>query len=234
MEPGAVLGVLGGMGPLATVDFIEMVIAHTPAKTDQEHLPMLVYSVPQIPDRTDAILGIGADPLPAMLLGIDFLNRNGAGVIAVACNTAHHWFSHLERASVCPILHIADAAVSKVASIGITAGNVGLLATSGTVTSGFYQRRLAQHGLTCQLPSDQDAVMHAVRLVKQNEIDGAAGVLHSVADALVAQGCGYIVLGCTEIPIALRQYGDGRRLIDATAALAQRCVEAVLATHPRR
>ncbi|HVT30553.1 MAG TPA: amino acid racemase [Lacipirellulaceae bacterium] len=220
------LGILGGMGPLATADFMQKIIARTPAENDQQHLPMLVYNVPQVPDRTEAILYGGADPLPAMLTGIAFLNRNGASLIAIPCNTAHHWYGELSRASRSPILHLADAAVAWMAHDKIDSGRVGLLATSGTVASGFYQRRLADNGFTCSVPADQSAVMDGIRLVKKNRIEQASTLIASVADALLEDGCRCIVLGCTEVPIALRGYQNSSRLIDATDALAQGCVDA--------
>jgi aspartate racemase len=221
-----VLGILGGMGPLATADFMQKIIARTPAENDQQHLPMLVYNVPQVPDRTEAILHGGADPLPAMLSGIAFLNRNGASLIAIPCNTAHHWYSELSRASHSPILHLADAAVAGMAHDRISGGRVGLLATSGTIASGFYQRRFAEHGFACSVPADQSAVMDSIRLVKKNRIDQATALIGTVADALLKDSCQYIVLGCTEVPIALRGYQNSSRLIDATDALAQGCVDA--------
>src|SRR3954471_9827880 len=102
------LGVLGGMGPLATVDFLAKLIEETPAKGDPDHVPVIVYSVPQIPDRPGAILENTESPLPAMLEGVRHLKRGGATLIAIACNTAHFWYDALSAEGV-PIAHIADA-----------------------------------------------------------------------------------------------------------------------------
>ncbi|HXF67998.1 MAG TPA: amino acid racemase, partial [Burkholderiales bacterium] len=132
------LGVLGGMGPLATVDFMRKVIEATPARSDQEHLPLIVYSVPQVPDRTAAILQGGASPLPAMLRGIEVLGRAGAQALAIPCNTAHYWYDELVRQGGLPILHIADAACAALERRGVRGAAVGLLATSGTLAAGFY------------------------------------------------------------------------------------------------
>src|SRR6186713_3023570 len=104
-KPSRVLGVLGGMGPLATVDFLKKLIEETPASRDQEHVPVIAYSVPQIPDRPSAIIGQGESPLPQMLEGIHTLKRADAKAVAIACNTAHFWYDDLVRQGGLPILH---------------------------------------------------------------------------------------------------------------------------------
>src|SRR5688572_3963986 len=107
-----ILGVLGGMGPLATVDLLQKLIEETPATRDQDHVPFVAYSVPQIPDRPSAILSGAESPLPHMLAGIATLKNAGAGTVAIACNTAHYWYDDLVQQGGLPILHIADAACS--------------------------------------------------------------------------------------------------------------------------
>jgi aspartate racemase len=103
------LGVLGGMGPLATLDFQHKLLDATPAQSDQHHLPSVVWNVPQIADRQKALAGAGPSPLPQLLEGIEKLNQAGASHIAIPCNTAHHWYPQLSAASDAPILHIVDA-----------------------------------------------------------------------------------------------------------------------------
>jgi hypothetical protein len=111
---GGMIGILGGMGPMATVDFMTKIIEQTPAQCDQDHLPLIVYSVPQIPDRTRSILGEGESPLPHLLRGLSVLRQAGAACIAMPCNTAHYWFDTLQRESGSVMLHIADAACQSV------------------------------------------------------------------------------------------------------------------------
>src|SRR5699024_1394419 len=106
---GPVLGVLGGMGPAATADFLDKLAASTPAARDQEHIATLVYSDPTTPDRSDAMVAEGPDPLPALLHGIEFLSNAGVGAIAIPCNSAHFWYDQMQRATDAPILHIVDA-----------------------------------------------------------------------------------------------------------------------------
>ena len=130
-----ILGVLGGMGPLATVDFLQKLIEETPATRDQDHIPVIAYSVPQVPDRPRAIAGTGESPLPHMLAGIRTLKSAGAQAVAIACNTAHYWYDDLVQQGGLPVLHIADAACAVFA--GKKAQRVGLIATQGTAAAGF-------------------------------------------------------------------------------------------------
>lgn len=223
------LGVLGGMGPLATVDFMRKLIALTPAGRDQDHVPMLVYSVPQVPDRTAAILEGGESPLAAMLRGIDVLRRGGAQGIAIPCNTAHYWYDELVRQGGLPILHIADAACEALGERGVTAGTVGLLATSGTIAAGFYQTRLAARGYRCLVPAaaeQRERVMLGIHGVKGGELNAARRLLEEAARRLIGAGAQAVVLACTEIPAVLTPARPfAAAVVDATEALAAACVK---------
>lgn len=220
------LGVLGGMGPLATVDFMRKLIDATAAQRDQDHIPMIVCSIPQIPDRTEAITSHGPDPLPRMLRGISILEEAGATMVAVPCNTAHYWHSSLADFSTLPVLNMVDACLSELTEAGIGKANVGILATKGTIAAGVYQKRFAEAGILFSLPSDQDAVMEGIRLVKANHIAQATGLLLAEVGKLLSNGCTHILMGCTEIPIALAEAAMNApdRFIDPSAALARLCV----------
>ncbi len=148
------IGILGGMGPLATVDFMAKVVQLTDAACDQQHLPMLIANLPHVADRSRAILGDGEDCLDGLLDGIDLLNRNGVGLITVPCNSAHHWYAQMRARSAAPMLHIADASL---AAVPATARRVAVLGTGGTLVSGFYQAALAARGIEPVVP---DANMH--------------------------------------------------------------------------
>jgi aspartate racemase len=220
----ALLGVLGGMGPLATVDFLKKLIEETPAARDQDHIPVVTYSVPQIPDRPPAITGDGESPLPHMLDGIRTLKHAGASVIAIACNTAHHWYDALAREGGVPILHIADAACG-----AINARRAGLIATRGTVAAGFYQQRFARHGIECLLNTEAEQERHvlpAIEHVKRNELAAAHALALQAALRLRERGAQVIVLGCTEIPLAIEHAPSDVTpiCVDATRALARACV----------
>ena len=226
MTGTGVLGVLGGMGPMATVDFLKKLVEATPAARDQDHLPVIVAQAPDIPDRTQAILGTGADPLAAMTVALRRLEAAGATRIAIPCNTAHHWHGALQALTRAPILHIVDAVAEMLGAQGVAGGPIGLLATDGTLEAGIYPRRLARLGFTCRTPEDQAAVMRAIRLVKAGHVAEARILLEGQAEALLAAGCGRVVLACTEIPVALAEAPAALRprLLDATQALALACV----------
>jgi len=218
------LGILGGMGPLATVDFLQKLIEETPATRDQDHIPVIAYSVPQIPDRPPAITGSGESPLPHMLEGIRTLKRAGATAIAIACNTAHYWYDDLLAQGGLPILHIADAACAALGDA--SARRVGLMATDGTIAAGFYQSRLEARGVACLMcdASDQRAlVLPAIDCVKRTDLAQAHALASRAAQHLLDRGAQAIVMGCTEIPLAIEYQSStvSVHCIDATRALAR-------------
>ncbi|MBX3664918.1 MAG: aspartate/glutamate racemase family protein [Burkholderiales bacterium] len=223
------LGVLGGMGPLAAADFLAKLAEETPATRDQEHIPYVAWGVPQIPDRPAAILGGGASPLPQMLRGIAALKQAGAQAIAIACNTAHYWHDDLLREGGLPILHIADAACDLLAERGITAGSVGLIGTEGTLQAGFFQQRLAARGLGCIIGSAEDRqrlMLPAIAAVKANDLPLAHTLAVQAVLRLHEAGARAVVLACTETPLAIDHAPSAAAplCIDATRALARACV----------
>lgn len=222
------------MGPLATVDFLRKLVGATPAATDQEHVPTLVYSACQTPDRTAAILGQGASPLDALLAGVRLLEQAGAGCIVIPCNTAHHWHAELCAATAVPLPHIVDVACNVVDRDCGRGTTVGVLATQGTLRSGIYQQRIGARGHDCIVPTpaEQDEfVTRAIGMVKAGDVGGARRLLSGIAARLRERGAERIILGCTEIPVALEATRDNG-LIDATDALARHCVDWWLARPP--
>ncbi len=154
------IGVLGGMGPLATVDLLHKIVEETPASRDQDHVPVVAWNVPQIPDRQQALAGTGESPLPTLLHAIRQLNRLSVSHIVVPCNTAHHWFEALTEASDAPLLHIADVtlhALTQADEAKASPRKIGLIATHGTLTAGWYQQRFAtQLGAETVVPNEQE------------------------------------------------------------------------------
>ncbi|MCE3000177.1 MAG: aspartate/glutamate racemase family protein [Betaproteobacteria bacterium] len=226
---GPLLGVLGGMGPLAAADFLKKLAEETPAQRDQEHIPYVAWGVPQIPDRPPAITGNGESPLPAMLEGVRALRRAGATAIAIACNTAHYWHAELERDGGLPVLHIADAACTELEARGIRDGRIGLIATEGTLQAGFFQKRFAARGLECLISNreDRDAlVLPAIAAVKANRLQAAHELAVAAVTRLRQAGARSIVLACTETPVAIDHapHPVAAHCIDATRALARACV----------
>lgn len=225
------IGVLGGMGPLATVDLLQKIIAATPAQRDQQHVPMAVWNVPQIPDRQRALAGIGESPLPALLDGIEHLNRLDVSHLIIPCNTAHHWFDELRSASRAPVLHIADAtlAQTQLALAGTPSPRVGVIATHGTLAAGWYQQRLAALDIETVLPDEQEMdnlFVPGCYAVKRGEVAAGGALFGQLADRLAARGATQLILACTEVAPGLAA-AQSRWLacsIDSTEALARRCV----------
>lgn len=223
------LGVLGGMGPQATADFLHKLVEQTAAETDQRHMPVVVWSVPQIPDRSRAILAGGESPLPAMLRGLEQLRAMGANAAAIPCNTAHHWYDALAARTDMPILHIVDSVADDLRRRLPDASRIGLMATRGTIAAGIYEKRLPG---SCRLlvpeTSDLDDLMEAIGWAKGGQLERARTVFARIADGLRARGAQAIVMGCTEIPLAPPPGDD---LIDSTDALAVRCTKWFAQSH---
>ena len=218
------IGVLGGMGPLATADFFAKLVAATPAARDQDHFPVSIDSTPQIPDRVAALDGHGADPLPALLAAARRLVDAGCALIAMPCNTAHLWHDRLAAALPVPVLHIADAVRERLGG----AKRVALMGTTATLRTRLYPARIGGTRDWTQ-PTEREmteSVMPGVAEVKRYRIDDARALLVPVARRLAAAGADALVLGCTEIPIAVRQADCTVPVIDATQALAEATVAA--------
>jgi aspartate racemase len=206
MTEARMLGVLGGMGPLAGATFMQRLTLLTPAERDQDHVPTILWSDPRVPDRTAARLSGGPDPLPALMRGIRGLEAAGCGAIAIPCNTAHGWFDAMQAGTRLPILHIVEAAADELLRLGVTAGPIGLMATKGTLAMRLYQDRLEGRGYQVLLPSAEEMdriVMPAIDGVKANRVAEAYAPLAEVAMALAARGARAVVLGCTEIPLGI-------------------------------
>lgn len=225
------IGVLGGMGPSATVDFMDKIIRLTPATRDQDHLPVIVASLPHVPDRSSAILGTGADPLAALLAGIGVLNDIGVGVVAIPCNSSHHWYPQMAARSQAPVLHIAQACVAAVPAA--THAKVAVLATRGALVSGFYQAALRERGIDFLVPdsaSGQDHVDACIRAVKGGDVAAGTAALDQALAAIAATGATAVIMGCTEIPIAARAAAPTPlALIDSSLELARATVAFALA-----
>lgn len=222
------LGVLGGMGPMATLDFAAKVIRHTPAQYDQDHIPMVICQAVDIPDRSDAILGNGPSPLPAMRDALRRLETAGVDYVAMPCNTAHFWHASLQAETALPILHMVDAVADYLDGEG--AAEVGILATTGTLKTDVYQAALSKRGVAWRTPSDNQPVMQAIRLVKAGSLNEAATILQTEIGELSAAGCSHALMACTEIPLALSTIGSdlGIKLVDATEVLAIAAVQVAL------
>ncbi len=208
--PEKVIGVLGGMGPEATLDCFAKIIKGTPAAKDQNHLRVIIDCNPKIPDRTAAICGQGESPVPAMLDSARGLATVGADLIIIPCISAHIFLKELRRQIGIPVLSLIDAATEAIARYRPQVKAVGLLATTGTLRGGLLQKRLDQSGIATLIPteSDQSKVMEAIYGIKGSQSPAcrrkARLELIEVAARLTEKGAQGIIAGCTEIPLELR------------------------------
>ncbi|MDY1037676.1 aspartate/glutamate racemase family protein [Lelliottia sp. CFBP8978] len=222
------LGVLGGMGPLATLDFQRLLLASTPAQNDQQHLPTVVWNVPQIADRQKALAGAGPSPLPQLLHATEMLNRAGASHIAIPCNTAHHWYDALSAASDAPILHIVDATLAALKQEADRPQRVGIIATKGTLEAGWYQQKMAAEGIEVIEPTADELTgwfVPGCYAVKRGALEEGGALLVRQAHALFERGAQKLVLACTEVPVALDAVNAPflDLTFDPARALAERC-----------
>jgi len=202
-----VLGVLGGMGPLASAHFMLRLTLLTPVGRDQDHIPAMLWSDPRVPDRTAARLGHGPDPLPALLRGVHGLAAAGCGAIAIPCNTAHGWFAGMQAATPLPILHIVEATGEELVRLGVPPGPIGVMGTAATLAMRLYQQGLERRGYECLVPTEAEMASHvspAIAEVKANRVAEAYAPLAEIARRLVARGASAVVLGCTEIPLGIQ------------------------------
>jgi aspartate racemase len=229
------LGVLGGMGPLATADFLTKLISLTPAKLDREHIPVVVSSEPQIPKRILSVANDDTDsPLPAILDRRDFLLQAGVKAIAMPCNAAHNWYGDLTAELDIPFLHIVDAVIEALKAADKPSATVGLLASRTTIEVRLYEDPILERGFGC-LVADTDLteslVIPGIALVKENRLAEAKTVFSEAVERLLDAGAEKVVLGCTELPVGLDMSDPwvAERCIDPTAALAQACVDWAMA-----
>lgn len=219
------LGVLGGLGPMSTVYFCEMLNRHTEASCDNDHIDMIISSRATTPDRTAYILGTSdRDPLPVMLEEARRLSSAGAELIVIPCNTAHYFYDGLAQGCDVPILNIIEETVDHLDKLGVR--RFGLLATEGTVRSGAYHRLCAPQGLECLTPCEEDQrVITSViyDCVKQNKPVDMDAFLR-VAQHLLDRGCERLVLGCTELSLLKRQGLDDNVFTDSLEVLAYKTI----------
>jgi aspartate racemase len=217
-------GVLGGMGPMATVNFLTQVIALTRASRDQEHVPLVVHQVPQIPDRSTAILAGSDAPFAPMLEGLRRLAAAGADFAVIPCNSAHHWYDRLANSQPLKILHIADAVSSEIKLRAITSPRLAVLATRGALRSGIYAGRLGDARMVTVEEAAQQLIDQAIAAVKAGQQPLAARLAEQAVEQLMAAGAQTLILACTDLSVALQDSAHRTRCIDSTMALARLCV----------
>ena len=205
------IGIVGGMGPEATLDLYGQIIRATPAQKDQDHLRVIIDSNPKIPDRTAAMIGKGESPVPAMAMSCRAVQKAGADFVIIPCISAHFFLDELQQQIDLPILSAFDTVSEHLVNHHPEIKTAGLLATSGTIDGGRFAGHLADHGIATVVPDidNQEALMNAIYKIKGSQ-DSAVRAqckasLISTATHVVEQGAQGIIAGCTEIPLELKQ-----------------------------
>lgn len=224
---GKVLGILGGLGPMATAYFYELVIAHTQAACDQEHIDMVISSKATTPDRTAYILGqSSSDPFAVMESEAHRLVTFGAQVIAIPCNTAHYFYTRLNQVIPVPVLNMVALTVDKAVALGCQ--KVGILATTGTVHTQTYQSECKAKGLACAVPGEkaQQALMDVIYGdIKAGGTPNMQAFGLAAAELLEA-GCQRLILGCTELSLLKKAGLPGPHYLDSMDVLAEAAIAA--------
>ncbi len=228
-SPAGLIGVIGGMGPRATVDFLEKVIEETEAVDDEAHLPMLVSNNPRVPPRPAAILAGSESPLPALLRIRDRLLGAGATALVMPCNTAHHWYAQLAAGCATPFISIVEAGCNEVRRVAPRGAAVAVLSTRATQAARLFDAPLSRDGFAVVEPSEAEQdrwLQPAIAAVKAGQLAQAGEWLDAMLYALAERGVGHILLACTELPAALAATRSTRAAlcIDTTRALARATV----------
>lgn len=221
------IGIIGGMGPLATVDLYRKIVLHTKAANDRAHIHVIIDSNTAVPDRTAGILGTGPSPLPELVKSAKLLEAAGADFLIMPCNTAHFFYEHIARETKLPLLHMLRLTAGEIKRQRL--GRVALLATDGTVKTGIYAKLFDEYGIPHILPDadEQRAVMDVIyNGVKAGRTDYDTANLRAALDALIKRGAEAFVLGCTELPVAFEDYHLDYPAVDPTLVLALAAVEA--------
>jgi len=217
-----IIGVLGGLGPAATVDFFARVVAATPAERDQDHIHLIIDNNPHVPNRNAGIAGTGPSPGPYLAAMARRLEAAGAHALAMPCNAAHAFQAEIRAAVSIDLISILDATCDQAARQAPQLQVAGIMAAQGCLQAELYQRAFAARGLSTIVPTPAELTefMNVLSFIKRGELsDAVRGGMRALADAQIERGAEVIVAGCTEIPLVLRTEDVTVPLINSTAAL---------------
>jgi len=199
------LGILGGMGPAASAEFVSRLIKQTPAACDQEHVPFVLWNEPRIPDRSTSMQAGDNRPLLWLLQGIQALRTVGCDHVVIPCNSAHFWYDDMAKMGV-PITHIVDSIADQLRALNLENTTIGIMGTQGTIEHGLYQTKLTQQGWSCIVPDRAEMdffVQPAIDFIKAGKIQESQVLLMKTIHSLIARGAKAVVLGCTELPLSI-------------------------------
>ena len=226
--PEKIIGILGGMGPEATVDLFYKIIKFTPAEKDQDHLRIIIDNNPKIPDRTAAILGKGEDPLPALRESARNLEKAGANFIIIPCNTAHYFLPSIQESVKISVLNMIEETAKETLKKIPSIQKVGLLASVGVYETKIYHQHFKKFNIEVISPEEKDKekVMKVIYAVKAGNLsEEVKKNIISIAQKLIDKGTEAIIAGCTEIPLILKEGDVSAPIIDPTQVLAKAAVQ---------
>jgi aspartate racemase len=221
------IGIIGGMGPAATLDLFNKILKATPAKRDQDHIHIIIDNFPQIPDRTAFLLGKGENPLPYILKSVRTLEKANVNVLCMPCNTAHYFVEDIRNATPLPFISIVESAVNEIKSSFEDSKNIGLLATDGTIIGRVYHNtfEVERYRIITPIEEKQNEVMKIVYSIKAGKMEENVQTFEEIIEHMKFLGSELVILGCTELPILLKYFEPSLPVIDATSCLAKEIVE---------
>jgi len=223
-----VLGILGGMGPQATIDLQQKILNYTDAKSDQEHMRIFVDSHSQVPDRTAAILEGGESPVEALMESVRKLESCGVDYIIMPCNTAHYFLPQLDIPPHIEFLNMIEIA-AKVCLDRHFGKTAGILSTSGTSKSGIISGVFEKMGINYIKPLDEDQLILGQLILDVKAKADMKEIVRKfiiITDKMLSRGAEYFILGCTEIPIIVQSYSFPHDFVDPTVELAKAAIKA--------
>lgn len=219
------IGIIGGMGPIATVELFRLIVLNTKSDVDQDHIRIYIDNHPQIPDRTKAIVGGGESPVPEIVESAKKLEKMGADFLLIPCNTSHYFLDEIRKSVRIEILNMIRATSDVVRALGYQ--KVGLLATDGTIRTRLYHDGFEKQGIEVIAPDGaaQKSVMDFIyEGVKRGKKDFDTLSFRKTVESLFQRGAQAMILGCTEIPVGMQMYGLDFKSIDALESLARAAV----------
>lgn len=216
------IGIMGGMGPLAAAKLFERIVILTKADCDNEHIPIIIDNNTNTPDRTQAILNNGDNPIFELVRSALRLELMGADAIVIACNTAHYFYEEIVKFVKVPVINMVEETAKYIIKNNPALKCAGLLATEGTCKSGVYKSIFEKHGLELVVPEfeEQKHITELIYGIKSGREDINPEDTRKVVSALRKKGAEVIILGCTELPIAFHMFDISDSYVDSLEVLA--------------
>jgi aspartate racemase len=221
-----IVGILGGMGPEATIDLMRRVVTATPARDDRDHIHMLVDSNPDVPSRIAALIeGTGESPAAELARMGKRLQAGGAEILAIACNTAHAYAPDIRAEIDIPLLDMIELTAGAIASMALARRRVGLLASTAVVNIGLYEKALLKYGVASVVPRRQGDLMTVIKAIKRGETgELTRQAFAGIADELMNDSVDLLLIACTELSVIADSVGPELPCLDALDVLSQEIV----------